>query len=261
MRCSQGLVGSSPTRRMRSLEDRSDVLASAAAGLSASAIAARTGLPRSTVRDWLGSGPETKRREWSGAELAARDRLRYAYLLGIYLGDGYIARMRRTWCLRVFLDDAYPAIVESVSTAVEAISPSGRSARYASSSRGSMVVVYSYGRHWLAAFPQHGAGHKHERLIELAPWQARIVDEHPWALLRGLIHSDGSRSLNTTRVRGAEYRYPRYQFSNRSEDILRIFTKACDRVGCGWTRMNGHAISVARRDDVRLMDEFIGPKA
>ena len=261
MRCSKGLVGSSPTRRMRPARERTAVLSLAAEGFSASDIARRTSLPRSTVRDWVTAGPGPRRKEWMGVELADRDRARYAYLLGAYLGDGHIVRVARSWCLRLYLDAAYPGIVNEVDDAVAKISPAGRTSRAESPSRGSMVVVYSYGRHWLAAFPQHGPGKKHQRAIALADWQDVIVAEHPKPLLRGLVHSDGCRSLNKVRVRGVEYAYPRYQFSNRSEDILGIFANACDRIGCGWTRMSDYAISVARRDDVQLMDEFIGPKA
>ncbi|HYK98050.1 MAG TPA: hypothetical protein VEU77_06620, partial [Candidatus Acidoferrales bacterium] len=28
----------------------------------------------------------------------------YAYVLGMYLGDGYIARLKRTWALKIYMD-------------------------------------------------------------------------------------------------------------------------------------------------------------
>ena len=63
-----------------------------------------------------------------------------------------------------------------------------------------------------------------------------IVDEHPWLFLRGLLHSDGCRSINRVKTtlpsgRYAEYEYGRWYFVNASEDILGIFGDACDRVG------------------------------
>lgn len=83
---------------------------------------------------------------------------------------------------------------------------------------------------------------------------------HPRQLLRGLIHSDGSRAVNTVRVRGREYAYPRYFFCNESVDILRICGAALDRVGAQW-RFNRHnSVSVAQRASVALLDTFIGPK-
>ena len=61
-------------------------------------------------------------------------------------------------------------------------------------------------------------------------------------------------------VRGKTYAYPRYQFSNRSADIKRIFCDACDAIGVRWRRMNQWNISVARRESVERLDAFIGPK-
>jgi hypothetical protein len=57
------------------------------------------------------------------------------------------------------------------------------------------------------------------------------------------------------------YAYPRYQFSNRSEDIKQLFCEACDRLGVEWRRMNAYTISVARHRGVALLDEFVGPKS
>jgi hypothetical protein len=105
--------------------------------------------------------------------------------------------------------------------------------------------------------PQHGPGMKHLRSIVLADWQEQIVDDFPREFLRGLIHSDGSRHLNTVNGKG----YPRYMFSNRSADILALFSAACDRVGVRWTQSYKFTISVARAKDVALLDTFIGPKS
>jgi len=55
--------------------------------------------------------------------------------------------------------------------------------------------------------------------------------------------------------------YPRYQFTNESEDIRTIFCRACDLCGVEWRRMKRNAISVARKPSVAKLDEFIGPKA
>lgn len=95
-------------------------------------------------------------------------------------------------------------------------------------------------------------------------WQREIVDSHPKALLRGLIHSDGNRHINEVTRKFASgpkrYRYPRYMFTNASTDILGIFTDALDLLGISWTQPTPRVISVARRADVALMDTFVGPK-
>ena len=79
-------------------------------------------------------------------------------------------------------------------------------------------------------------------------------------LLRGLIHSDGCRCLNIFHHPKKTYSYPRYTFTNRSDDIRRIFCDTCDLLGIEWRVMNAWNISVARRDSVARMDELVGPK-
>jgi hypothetical protein len=90
----------------------------------------------------------------------------------------------------------------------------------------------------------------------LASWQETIVEQHPNALIRGLIHSDGCRVLNKSMGRV----YVRYMFVNASNDIRTIFCAACDQLGIRWTHPKERTISVARRESVALMDTFVGPK-
>jgi len=120
--------------------------------------------------------------------------------------------------------------------------------------------VWVFSKQLPCLFPQHGPGRKHERIIQLADWQREAVECHPDLLLRGLIHSDGCRFTNTVRHGQKTYEYPRYNFSNRSDDIRRIFCDTCDLLGIEWRVMNEFNISVARRASVARLDEFIGPK-
>lgn len=189
----------------------------------------------------------------------------YAYLLGIYLGDGTVARVQRGSQLRVVLDSAYPGIIEETGAAMQAVLPTGNlSVRLRPGWNVRLVEMASVS--WPLLFPQAGPGRKHDRLIALEPWQQEIVDRHPKQLLRGLIHSDGCRTVNrfTTTLpsgRVAEYAYPRYFFTNRSEDIKGIFCATCEQLGIRWTRSSFKNISVAHRKSVALLDTFIGPKA
>lgn len=127
-------------------------------------------------------------------------------------------------------------------------------------SRAQMLNLVSFSKHWPHLFPQHGPGVKHERKIALEPWQRRIVDRYPGRLLRGLIHSDGCRVVNTIRHPKKTYSYPRYFFSNRSLDIQRIFCGACDRLGVAWRQDGPWNVSVARRESVAILDRHVGPK-
>jgi hypothetical protein len=109
-------------------------------------------------------------------------------------------------------------------------------------------------------FPQHGRGRKHERAIHLVPWQSAITEQHPEDLVRGLIHSDGSRFIARQRVCSKTYEYVRYGFANRSDDIKRILCDHLDLLGVGWTRPNQQPIAIDRRAEVAKLDAFIGPK-
>ena len=100
----------------------------------------------------------------------------------------------------------------------------------------------------------------------LADWQREVVDEFPQQFLRGLIHSDGCRTVNRFKTklpsgRVAEYAYARYFFSNLSPDIRGLFCEYCDRLGIRWTLSNPRNVSVSHRASVALLDEFVGPKA
>jgi hypothetical protein len=111
---------------------------------------------------------------------------------------------------------------------------------------------------------QHGPGKKHERKIELAPWQQIVADSQPAALARGLFHSDGCRFVNRVRRPLSDgdrwYEYPRYMFTNESTDILRLCGDVLDRLEVAWRFSRRNTISVARREAVARLDEFIGPK-
>ncbi|MDX3237734.1 helix-turn-helix domain-containing protein [Streptomyces sp. ME03-5709C] len=244
---------------MYDLEERRRAVGLVAAGNSLSAVSRMTGISRFAVREWC-ERIEPKRRdpECTGRSSGPA----YAYLLGLYLGDGCISpQPRGGYALRIACADSWPGLIDACEEAMRAVRPSNSVCRV--HTRGCTMVT-SYSSHWPCLFPQHGPGRKHERRIVLHPWQQAVVDAQPWDFLRGLIHSDGSRATNriTRNVAGGtrHYEYPRYFFTNRSEDIRRLCTDTLDAVGVAWRRTNAWNISVARREAVALMDRFIGPK-
>lgn len=128
-----------------------------------------------------------------------------------------------------------------------------------------MHDVMSSSIHWTCLFPQHGPGRKHERPIILEPWQQQIVDELPEDFIRGLIHSDGCRVYNVAvRKRGGittRCYYSRYHFTNESPHIRELFTDTLDKLAIEWRYNNPRKnISIARRESVRKLDSFVGPK-
>jgi hypothetical protein len=184
----------------------------------------------------------------------------YSYLLGQYLGDGCVWRSPRTstCLLRIASDAQYTGIIGECCQAIVVVRGRPPYVRYHRDKR--LATITSYWAAWPCLFPQHGPGRKHHRPIVLADWQQSIVERRPELFLRGLIHSDGWRGMNRVHVKGRDYEYPRYQFSNRSQDIKDLFTTTCDLLGIEWRPWGRHHISVARRESVALMDEFIGPK-
>ncbi|WP_055716568.1 hypothetical protein [Streptomyces torulosus] len=191
----------------------------------------------------------------------------YAYLLGLYLGDGHIIQNRsmRAPSLSITCDETYPGLMDECEAAMRSVFPSNAVCRVR---RKGCREVKLYSMHIWCLFPQHGPGKKHERPIVLEAWQQAIVDAHPWEFVRGLIHSDGCRITNwTTRLVGGErnrYEYPRYFFTNKSDDIRRLYTGTLDKLGLEWTHCTRHGdpynISVARKASVALLDAHVGPK-
>ncbi|MGW4896735.1 helix-turn-helix domain-containing protein [Kitasatospora sp. NPDC004240] len=238
-------------------------------------VARRLSVPAGTISWWKhqdlakhGTLPGRKRSTCPHCYGSALDRPAYAYLLGLYLGDGHITqpRQHRTLSLFITCDNNWPGIMDSVEQAMRSVFPNNKPCRVR---RTGCHDVKLYSNHLLCHFPQHGPGKKHERTIALEPWQREIVEAHPWEFLRGLIHSDGCRITNwaTRTVNGVvrRYEYPRYFFTNTSTDITRLLTDTLDAVGVAWKasvpRPTGQVnVSIARKASVALMDTHIGPK-
>ncbi|BBY46416.1 helix-turn-helix domain-containing protein [Mycolicibacterium celeriflavum] len=229
-----------------------------AAGVNDCAIARQLGIPRTTVRDWR-SRPQARPRLVAGTpcgvlhDFSTLPPAAYSYVLGMYLGDGSISRNRRVWRLRITLDKKYPAIIARCRQAIEILMPGQRTGTVA---RVGCVDVSLHSKHWPCLLPQHGPGSKHTRRIALEPWQQALVDQATEEFIIGLIHSDGCRVVANDRG----VRSIRYHFSNRSEDILGLFTAALDKLGIPWTRSSKYIVSIYRKAATARLDEFVGPK-
>jgi hypothetical protein len=260
---------------MRTYEDYVKILTLWEQGIPKKRIGIMLGIPRPTVRDCierygtLAGLEEQKTRANRSTPDEVLHRIAdpenieiqqaYAYILGMYLGDGYIVRNKRVYFLRIALDNDYPNIIQMCVTRVQALLPENKVNILLSTMGDWSEVVCTY-KFWPEVFPQHGEGPKHKRKIELEVWQKRITDAYPLELFRGLYHSDGSRYSNI--VKGKDY--PRYQFTNVSDDIRGLFCYACDLLGLQWTTKarNGkeYDIYVSKRSDVEYLDTLIGPK-
>jgi hypothetical protein len=243
-------VGSNPTRGTRRLRQRlmalnvipdckaADVYSSEVRrhalflieqGCSLRSISISIGVNRSTLRYWREYPDKPERdpgcpRCRRPPELPAPAR-QYAYVLGLYLGDGCInlagdAR-KGVWVLRIMCADAWPGLQQECKGALAALRPS---TKVSTLQWQGCTEVLAWWKHWPCVLPQHGPGKKHERKIELTEWQREITGAHPDAFARGLFHSDGCRFVNRVRRALSDgdrwYEYPRYMFTNESADIL-----------------------------------------
>jgi hypothetical protein len=184
------------------------------------------------------------------------DNRAYAYLLGLYLGDGHLVTSTKVPVLRIYCTAAWPGLVEACDAAMLAV----LAKRVHRVTRDGCVAVASSSNHWPCFFPQRGPGPKHERPIKLADWQKRIASAFPEDFLRGLFHSDGCRVTNKVRHGEKTYAYARYMFANESADIMHLCQGSLDELGIRWRMCRPNLLSVARREAVARLDEFIGPK-
>jgi hypothetical protein len=249
---------------MHGPEIRAEALQLVAAGVNDCEIARRLGIARTTVRDWRRPRyvPKTPRgvvrvcpRCWRPSTPISFTAGDYAELLGLYLGDGYINRLARCQRLRLFLDARYARIVyetEELLTRSFPVNP----VRRVSFHEGAEVVLDLYNQHLVCLFPQHGVGRKHTRAIALEEWQQEIVDQAPWAFLRGCIRSDGCAFVNRT----GRYEYLSYGFANLSTEILDLFERTCRGLGMRPRRYET-AIRLNRREDARRLLEHVGLKS
>jgi hypothetical protein len=103
-------------------------------GADAETVAQATGIPSQTIRSWQrGRVPLRALRVLAGVPTCAAcgepphepsqlDCGAYSYLLGMYLGDGCVYRHSQgTPVLRLFLDAAYPGIVDSARQAIAGV--------------------------------------------------------------------------------------------------------------------------------------------
>jgi Homeodomain-like domain len=236
-------------------------------GMNDCEVARQTGISRTTIRDWRrpryvprGRTDADRRGQaicprcgQPGRPMAftAED---YAELLGLYLGDGHIVRLARTYKFRLFLDSRHREIVKESRELLRRCFPDNVvGTQFGHEGRMTILLVHS--SHLPCVFPQHGSGMKHTRRILLEDWQHALVGRAPWHFLKGLIRSDGCSFVNRT----GPYEYLAYQLDNYSPDILDLFCATCDTLGLEYRRYARY-VRINRRSSVARLKDKIGVK-
>ncbi|MDD9381868.1 helix-turn-helix domain-containing protein [Streptomyces sp. ZAF1911] len=253
-----------------SLEVRQTAISLLRSGTRNADVARRLNVPLGTVGYWKhkdrakrGECPGSHNPDCPRCDGSPLDEQAYAYALGLYLGDGHISHYsrHRVPTLAITCDEKWPGLMDAAEDALRRVFPANQVCRKRKTGCRDVKV---YSKHLTCLFPQHGPGRKHERRIVLEGWQQAIVDAHPWEFVRGLIHSDGCRVTNWTVRNGKRYEYPRYFFTNKSDDIRKLCTDTLAKVGVQWTILargsDPFNVSIARKASVALMDAHIGPK-
>lgn len=180
---------------------------------------------------------------------------KYAYLLGMYLGDGHILKPPswRSYRLRISIHPEQNIIEKLIKDCITELFPNNKFSYY---DRGSYKEVGVYSNDLPLWFPQHGSGRKHERDIVLENWQKFIVEAFPEFFIMGLLHSDGCYYIRKV----SSYEYPSFQFTNKSKDIMNLFTDSLDIIKLKYKiqeKSSGVLVcNIDRRSEVQKILEF-----
>lgn len=181
------------------------------------------------------------------------DNPEYAYLLGMYFGDGYICKSRRTYKLRIFIHSSHEILRHKILQTISVIFPDNK-VNWFEQKNAKCVEIYLYNNNLPLIFPQHGKGLKHTRLIQYTDWQQNIVKKYPESFISGLLDSDGSSYIQTN----TKLRY--YSFRNTSKDIKQMFIDSCIQLGINCKPDNNTTVYIRKKEDVKKLESFYSYK-
>lgn len=143
----------------------------------------------------------------------------YSYILGLYLGDGYVCKTSRTYKLRIALDIKYNDLNNYAKQSLQNIFPNNKTyilkIKNKKKDKYTMIELSIHNNIIPKLFPQFGNGKKHTRNIELNDWQLEILNIK--YLMLGLFHSDGCYFYNNKTKKF------NYQFTNLSKQLIDLY--------------------------------------
>lgn len=211
-------------------------------------------IPRTTFQNWkkydLDKYKNNKITKEDVIDFLKENREVYSYILGLYLGDGYINKPPRTYRLRIYMDNQYQELNNYVIKSLKILFPNNKIKKYKKKNC-NVDIINVYSNSIKEIFPQHGLGRKHERKIELQDWQKEIIS--PTHFIQGLFHSDGSYYIS-------QKKYENYSFTNKSLDIKNLFIDYCKMIDVNVTFKNLNFKNIYVYKDSKKLKELIGTK-
>lgn len=188
----------------------------------------------------------------------------YSYILGLYLGDGYICKYALTKRLCIAMDAKYHNLNSDVYQSIYTLMNKTPSViKKMVADRLSSIDVGLYSCNLGLIFPHEGIGLKHLRKIELQEWQKQIIE--PVQIVRGLIFSDGCYFIHR--------RFNRYEYSftNCSLDIINILKHYLGVLNIKYNchldsklhakkKTPSYILSICNRESVEKLHTLIGDK-
>ncbi len=198
-------------------------------GYSDRKISMKLSIDRSTVKKYKNISSDNTPKTFSSIiDIDDNVKKFYAYILGLYLGDGDISKYARTYRLRLYFHSINDRdVIERAVYSLSKLFPKNKISTY-DQLHAKCTVVSVYNSAIPELFPQHGSGKKHSRCVSLTNSQINILDKKcSKFLLAGLHDSDGSFYLEANRER--------FMFANTSIDIINLYKELLELYNIHYT--------------------------
>lgn len=231
-----------------------DVINEINKGESKKYISEKYNISRGTIYYWL-KNPNKKTKLINIDDIFINiNKQSYSYILGVYLGDGYIDKISRTYRLRIALDSRQDLVIKDCIKHLSILFPDNK-INFNKVKNTNLCNISIHSNLLPIIFPHLGKGKKHERDIILTEQQILNINSN--YLMKGLFHTDGSFYI-------AINKYPRYQFTNMSKDIINMFNDCLLNVGITAKiiqRKNGiYNILIQNKKNVKILYYILGEK-
>lgn len=179
----------------------------------------------------------------------------YSYILGMYLGDGYVDKMKRTYRLRIALDSRQDIVENECIKHLKILFPDNNiNSRIIKNQNCKTITLYSNLLPYI--FPQcRFRGKKHEHDVSLLQYQKNSINLLPF--MKGLFQSDGSFYYRNSK-------YKTYNFSNKSIQIIDMFSECLINLNILpkiSKKANGvYRIQIQNKKDTDILYNILGEK-